>query len=399
MVVAVLIASTLVGAVAGVAVHRDRRSHSRVAAATTTTSAPSTSAASSTTSSAPATPAEAAIDALVTKLERFVEDHRGLKFKQPVKVTLLATDAFTKRITDASNPDPGESGKASRILRALHLLPAGVDVGQAQQALLGAAVLGFYDSKTKELVVRGDDGDQPEVREVLVHELTHALQDQWFTLERPELDKKEDDSPLGFQTVYEGDAVRIQTQYHQSLSSADRRRVDEANNAQAGSAEQRAPRALLEQLLFPYQYGPRFTQALVDADGQARLDEAFRAPPTTTEQLLNPDKFLAGEPPKAVAVPAADGTVVQHNVFGQFGFFQILEDSVSPSTAAQAAQGWGGDQFVAWNNGSTTCVRDNVVMDTQRDTDELLSSLKKWAAKYPGVTVTGRSPITITSCA
>ena len=182
-----------------------------------------------------------AIDALVAKLERFVEDHRGLKFKQPVKVTLIDTAAFSKRISDQSKPDPVASAKQSRILHALHLLPANVDAGAAEQSLLTGAVLGLYDSKTKELFVRGDDTDSPEVRQTLVHELTHALQDQWFGLDRPDLEKKEDDSPLGFQTVFEGDAVRIQNEYLASLSKADQRKIATTEAAQAGGATANIP--------------------------------------------------------------------------------------------------------------------------------------------------------------
>lgn len=399
-IVAVALALLLIAGIAGVVVHHGTTDvNRRVVVGTTTTSAPAGGSTSVAPTTATTAPAQTAIDALVAKLEKYVEAKRGLKFKLPVKVTLLDDAAFTKRITDATKPDPAESAKSNGVLHALHLLDAGIDIGQAEQALLGAAVLGFYDSKTKDLVVRGDDSDSPEVRDVLVHELTHAVQDQWFNLDRPDLAKKNDDSPLGFQSVFEGDAVRIESGYINSLSRSDQLAIIRYQSSQGGPAVDNAPKVLLEQLQFPYTAGVAFTRALVDKGGQTRLDDAFRNPPTTTEQLLHPDRFLAGEPPVPVTAPKADGPEIVRNVFGEFGLRQLFETAIGSSvTVAEAAEGWGGDAFVAWTAGPKTCVRDNLVMDTSHDTDEVLSALQQWASKWGGVTVTGRSPITITAC-
>ena len=47
------------------------------------------------------------------------------------------------------------------------------------------------------------------VRAVLVHELLHALEDQHFGLDRPDLG---DEAFLGFQALAEGSAVRVEEQ-------------------------------------------------------------------------------------------------------------------------------------------------------------------------------------------
>ena len=69
------------------------------------------------------------------------------------------------------------------MLHALGLLDGRPDLARAEQELQGTSVVGFYDPKTKELYVRGVDA-KASVRHVLVHELTHALQDQWFSIDR-----------------------------------------------------------------------------------------------------------------------------------------------------------------------------------------------------------------------
>ena len=47
------------------------------------------------------------------------------------------------------------------------------------------------------------------------------------------------------------------------------------------------------------------------------FEPAFQAPPRTTEQIIHPDMFLAGEGPKPLADPVADGPAVRSGSLGQ----------------------------------------------------------------------------------
>ncbi|HZQ84365.1 MAG TPA: hypothetical protein VFA83_05990, partial [Acidimicrobiales bacterium] len=161
------------------------------------------------------------------------------------------------------------------------------------------------------------------------------------------------------------------------------------------------PPVLLDTLSFPYTFGVEFVKAVVKAGGQARLDAAFVNPPTTSEQILHPARFLAGEGPKAVADPTADGKVIDHGVVGEFGLLLMFLDTKRPlsqAVADRAAEGWGGDRYVAWDSGDKTCLRANFVMDTATDTDQLASALKDWSGRQPAATVTGTNPIVLTTC-
>jgi len=244
----------------------------------------------------------------------------------------------------------------------------------------------------------------PYVRRVIVHELTHALQDQYFNLDRPQLSKANDERFDGFQGLYEGDAVRVDTEYYNSLPGAERRQADAEESAQGGGVDPNIPDALVQLLGFPYQVGPPFTEAIIQAGGLQRLNEAFVNPPTTTEQLIHPAKFLAGEGPKPVAVPAAaaGSKPFDNGVLGELGFDVTLTEAIGHGLTAQqvavAVAGWGGDQYIAWDQGNQSCVRDSVVMDTANDNAELLSALRSWAAGRKGVTITGTGPISVTAC-
>ena len=103
--------------------------------------------------------------------------------------------------------------------------------------------------------------------------------------------------------------------------------------------------------------------------------------------------------PKAVPAPPADGAVVSQGVMGQLTLALMLAASVDGATAEAAADGWGGDRYVAWRNGNQTCVRLAVVMDSPEHTAELGQALTEWATVNPGGVVEGAGPFTVTRCA
>ena len=68
-------------------------------------------------------------------------------------------------------------------LKVLKLIPENTDYVKTIQALYGGAVLGFYDPKTKRLLVRANGTTlTPEQRITVAHEMDHALTDQTSVL-------------------------------------------------------------------------------------------------------------------------------------------------------------------------------------------------------------------------
>jgi hypothetical protein len=344
--------------------------------------------------------AEASLEAFVPIAEKFVEEHRGLKFKAPVKVTFLADAAFQQELAKASRIDNAGYATEAKVLHALGLLDGRPDLAKAEQDLEDTSVIGFYDSKTKQLYVRGVEA-KPSVRHVLVHELTHALQDQWFSIDRNLA--SDDESDLAFRTLVEGDAVRIEDQYIGTLSAAEKRQIQSANAA-GGPLPASVPDVLLELDSFPYQAGPAFTEAVISSAGQERLDAAFASPPTSTAQVIHPDIFLAGRAPVSVDFPQADGAVIDKGVLGEFGLELILErlnarNEVTAGQVSTITSGWSGDRYTAWDQGSQSCVRARVLLASSQATTALLTALRRFAADHPGTTVEGAGPVLFTACA
>jgi hypothetical protein len=343
---------------------------------------------------------DAGLAAFVPIAETFVEEHRGLKFKAPVKVTFLADAAFQQELAKANGSDAAGYATEAKVLHALGLLDGAPDLAKAEQSLQDSGVIGFYDPKTKQLFVRGVDA-KASVRHVLVHELTHALQDQWFSIDRTF--PTDDESELAFRTLVEGDAVRVENEYIATLSAADKRQIQSADAA-GGPLPAGVPDILLELDYFPYQAGPPFTEAVVSSAGQVRLDAAFTTPPTSTAQVLHPDLFLAGHAPVSVDFPAADGAVIDKGILGEFGLDLILErlntrGEVTATQAQSITAGWSGDRYIAWDQGSKSCVRTSFLMSGSAATADLLTALRKFAGDHPGTTVAGAGPVLFTACA
>ena len=380
--VAMAVAATLAAGVVGVVRHESSPERARATAPTT----------SPPTTAAPASPALSRLDAVVAELRAFVERERGLAFKRPVKVALLDDAAFNARVV-SKDPEVREDVADSQgVLQAMGLLPPGIDLWTAVVGFVEESALGFYDATTDELVVRGAE-PTPYVRTTLVHELTHALEDQHFDLHRPDLG---DEAALGFEALVEGSALRIEARYLASLPAAERRQVAEAERADGAGPDGEVPAVVEEGFGFAYIHGPALVRSIVGAGGQARLNRAYAEPPLSSEQVLHPVRYLLGDRPRPALTPEADRPAFDDGEIGELFLVLMLDARLGRAQAVEAAGGWGGDRYVAWKEGPRSCVRASFAMDTPADTDQLVRALADWSRRRPGQASSAGT--TLTTC-
>ncbi len=337
------------------------------------------------------------LDAVLPELQSFVEQVRGRRFLRPPVVELLAGPEFEARLrgVPAGPEATPDDAVAVGVLRALGLVRGEVDLGAvaAQQV---ARVAGFYDSRAEVLYARGGS-PTPNVKRVLVHELTHALDDQHFGLDRPGLD---DEAGPAFDALVEGSALVVDRLWYDSRTPAERAAIDAESGAGVPAHGAAQPASVLDALLaFPYEVGPLFVATLVAVGGMPLLDAAFTSPPTTTEAVLHPESYLAGEQAPSVPPPAAGGAVLHRGRIGEAGLLLLFGTAMDRAVATRAAAGWGNDGYVAWRDAARVCVRINLVMDSGRDTTEAVSALRLWARGQPAATVEASNPVTVTACA
>ncbi len=329
-------------------------------------------------------PSETAeFDALIEELSAFVEAERELEFLEPVEVLQLDDDAFVDRynalIDESVEEDREELDLFTGINQALGILPPGVTLLDATYAFGSAGVFGYYNPEDKELVVRGGE-ITVLLKTIIVHELVHAIDDQHFDLYRPEYDDRDDEISTGFSAIVEGNARRVENAWKDTLS-ADELAQLAADELQASlSMDLDFSKITFEYInlqLAPYEFGEVLVGVLDDEGGEDRINEALEEPPTTSEQVLRPERFVDLDPLESVSPPPADGDVVEQGVFGPL-VFQTIFESTSGDDAKRALDGWEGDWFVVWEDGDNTCIRVDVLLEDSADIDELVDVMEKW---------------------
>jgi len=340
----------------------------------------------------PSPAAYADLNAVVGLLQGYVERSRGLRFKSPVKVTILKVDPFKDRLRAASKLGAAKVTGHVATMRALHLLPPDVDVVKEQEAAYDS-VLGFYDPDTKELYVRGV-GTTPYVRWVLVHELTHALDDQHFDLAR--FPSGHDDTALAASALVEGNAMRIQEAYQSTLQLLEKDAI--VREGRQRSHDIYGTPFYLSLGNFPYVEGPKWVQTIMEAGGQGALDAAFGNPPTSSSEIVIPDRWFAGDRPTLLPNPPAGGPVVDQGTIGLFELAHLLRDATDGATALDLAVQWESSRFVTWTAGNQSCTRARFVMTSGSTNQALARALGGWARLHPGASVSGGGGVTLTSC-
>ena len=121
---------------------------------------------------------------------------------------------------------------------------------------------------------------------------------------------------------------------------------------------------------------------------EARVDQLWLDPPRSTEHILHPDRYAAGDAPIIMARPALTDTLgagwrqIDSSVNGEWFTYLLLAYGEDPEArlpdadARAAAEGWGGDGYSVFYNAAA----DEVVLaaewawDTPADADEFASA-------------------------
>ena len=374
-------------------------------ASPSSTPAPNTTGAAPATTAPPSTEPDPETEATIDDVIAFIEKTRGAKFKTRPDVQFQDDAEFEKGLLKDFDDQEKELADEQVLFHALGLLPTNVDLAETMKSALGLGVVGYYDPETKEMVVRGTKLT-PYVRTVLAHELTHALDDQLFNLDRPKLDEATDETGYGFTVLTEGSASYVEDAYRNQMSSSDQTRAS-AEELQVGSnpAIFNIPIVILALLTAPYTQGLDLVQAVVkDGGGVQAVPGAFKRPPTTSEEAMTPAKYKAHEGSVEVPVPKPDSgaKVVTSGVFGQIGLTALLAKGISLDDPANGTEGWAGDSFVTWNDASEhACAKIDTKLDSAADAQELKGVLEGWAAEATvDATVTASGDqVNLTSCA
>lgn len=333
--------------------------------------------ASATALSADASKAKDSADAVVAEALELVARVRQLPAKKPVpglRMQRSELHAEMQRLLVEETPKEALLGNAE-LLFALDTVPADFDLESTIAKLYAAELAGFYDPKAQHMVLATDLGRDAETV-TLYHELVHALQDQHFDLGRSFTFRPEESDVQGaLHSLAEGDATSAMTEVFAASRGVPATDIPssalrlQAVVLQAAPDSAQIPGIIARSMIAPYADGLDFVRYLREHQGGfAGVNQAFAAPPISTEQILHPQKYLAHEPVEALPAPQSppgfSGGVFR-DVMGEQGLRLLFEEWAPASDAALAASDWGGDRVAVFSQGDTRVVRWHLVFDTE----------------------------------
>ncbi|MBC7253205.1 MAG: hypothetical protein H5T72_04460 [Actinobacteria bacterium] len=308
-----------------------------------------------------AAPAQVDRSAIEEVLEQ-VKGIRGLNADSGVPVDYLSQDQLRERmIQDFEEENPEEEIRtASEIMVMLGFIDPELDLYGLYIDLYTEQIAGFYDAEENRMFLISEEQRMgPMDRYILAHELTHYLQDSNFDLQRPPFydppeaeEETDDDAAFAATCLVEGDAMLTSrlwlTRY---MDPSDLLEMQRESGEFSTEVLDSAPEYIRDGLLFPYQEGEKFVEYLHRRGGFGNVDEAFRRPPKSTEQIYHPEKYLSGEDPVPLELADLSGELGEgwelayDNVLGEFDVFELFKPYMRRDDAEEAAAGWGGNIY------------------------------------------------------
>jgi hypothetical protein len=294
-----------------------------------------------------------------------VEQIRGKKFVSDVRNVSIDRSDLSKHLKQQmESSTPYSLQDWGRILRALQLVDVQPDeILPKLLSLYESQVLAFYDPQShtyysiKQLPKLPPEAAKlvdPKTLEetVTVHELTHALQDQHFSLGAKEKALMTDtDANLAYHAVLEGEAVLVMVAHMLQKSGIDIGEVvkDDAMLGMISSAAQAeqmidpsTPRYFADMLKFPYLEGLKFVVAAYRRGGWAEIDKIHANPPRTTREVLHPEEYFnRAFKPRAFDAAKPSGAIATEHL-GEFHWRHLV--------GKDASQGWVNDRAVVFND-------------------------------------------------
>ncbi len=314
----------------------------------------------------------------VDEILKFASNDSGLPIHHDVKRRLTSRDEVVAYIQKhmAEDEDAQRLRRSELVLKKFGLLPRDFNLQNFLLALLREQVAGSYDPHTKAVnLLNWIDPEQQ--KPVLAHELTHALQDQSFGLEKwmkagaSDLDDKKEPTPADIendeifaarQAVVEGQAMVVLIDY--SLAPTGKSLVDSPQMVEAlkagmlvGTADSvqfhNSPIYLKEAVTFAYRYGLDFEAELLSKGGKAKaFAGVFTNPPRSTRQIMEPQTYLSGERIEPMRLPDFTRDFKNYDRFdigaiGEFDVAVLIDQYAGVETSKRLYPHWRGGYYYA----------------------------------------------------
>lgn len=318
---------------------------------------------------------------------------RGLRPSGPVDRGLLSANELREYVLDDFLIDYSqeEAQDDVRVLALLGLLDAGFELFDLYLDLYSENIAGFYDDEIQQMFVVQDSQFGGPERLTYAHEYAHALQDQTYDLEEglgfnDEACEEDSERCAALQAMLEGDATLLEDRWLLTYASdADFQQLLDFYDSFSSPTYDSAPEFLKEDFLFPYTTGFDFVQHFFLDGGWAAVDALYADPPVSTEQILHPARY-PNDVPVALVVPEVLDSLgsgwreMDRDVLGEWFTFLTLRERLPDEQAQIAAEGWGGDYYIAFHDDSEghSVLILATSWDTVRDAHEFYGAFRDY---------------------
>jgi hypothetical protein len=313
-----------------------------------------------------------------------IEKALGVKFKTPPKLEIRDRAQVRQFVLAKLNESAVVKQVAAEeaVYKLLGMIPDTMHLADAFVRVLSEQILGYYDPKTKVLYVV-KDAPEEYAGITIMHELVHALQDQYVNLDSLESVVDDDDRAAAAQAVVEGQAMYEQI-YIMAGGSGNiaaqmpggwesiRSTIRESQATQPAFSS--SPMVIQETLLFPYINGADFVRRFkLHQPGKLPFDKL----PVSTEQLMHDSAYFGTTPdlPSEVTLPKIAGTVAMNDL-GEFGTrLFIYQHTRDQDRSIRASNGWDGDRYALVKTPGGNALVWATVWDAPNDAAEFMSAL------------------------
>jgi hypothetical protein len=311
----------------------------------------------------------------VNAILKIQSEDTALPIKHDVKRQLISRDEVEKFFVERFRKDEAAQKlkRSEVVLKKFGLIPRDFYLEGFMLELLREQVAGYYNADNKTVYLL-DWIDPDQQKPVLAHELTHALQDQNFKLEKwsktglagekKVQDEIQSDEQLAARdAVLEGQAMTAMLDYmlaptgQSVLTSPLLVKATEIGMTTGGGSPvyDKAPLYLQQALIFPYTYGLDFTVTLLKKGGKEKAyADVFRNPPQNTREIMEPETYLAREKLPPLTIPDFKN-VLGHDWdrydVGSIGEFDVSimaqQYGMKRDESEKLATGWRGGYYYA----------------------------------------------------
>ena len=302
----------------------------------------------------------------VDEMTAALSEITGWPILRRVPSEMLGQDRFRRMVESGVKKASGNNEiRADELtLKIFGFVPQDFDLVRESVDLVSEQAAAFYDYKKKRLFILESTPAGPDQQLALVHELAHALADQHHRLGRYlNHGSPDDDASTAREAVMEGQATWLAWAYMSKRTGGKGevpanvlKQITSASDADNADYPvfAKAPLYIRESLIFPYNQGMLFQDAVYHKLGRHGFDTVFTDPPLSTQQIMHPETYLSGKKPEDPDPPSLDSILgkesrrfrlLAEGTLGEFDHSVLLRQYVGEKVGEDAARHWRGGTY------------------------------------------------------